>query len=59
MHLHEESPCSKGQRCWITSSGGDPKESATERYRQSPYLAFARFVAKIALGYSGKGGKVR
>ena len=28
--IPEESPSSTGQRCWITSSGGDPKESATE-----------------------------
>jgi len=27
----EESPGSIGIRCWITSSGGDPRESATEK----------------------------
>lgn len=26
----EESPSSVGQGCWITPSGGDSKESATE-----------------------------
>jgi len=49
MLWYEESPCSKGQGCWITSSGGDPKDSATERYRQSPCLAFAKLVVKKIL----------
>jgi len=26
----EESPSSTGQECWVTPSGGDSKESATE-----------------------------
>ena len=30
----EESPSSAGQGCWITPSGGNSKESATEIYRQ-------------------------
>ena len=29
----EESPSSIGQGCWVTPSGGDSKESATEIYR--------------------------
>jgi len=29
----EESPSSIGQGCWLTTSGGDSKESATEIYR--------------------------
>ena len=28
--LTEESPGFTGSGCWITSSGGDPRESATE-----------------------------
>ena len=31
----EESPGSIGQRCWVTPSEGDFKESATEIYRGS------------------------
>ena len=31
--LREESPGSTGQRCWITSSEGNFKESATENNR--------------------------
>lgn len=45
MLMHEESPGSIGQGCWITSSEGDLKDSATERYR-----------LKFTLG---KGGKAR
>lgn len=34
--------------CWVTPSGGDSKESATERYRQ-----------RHDLSCTGKGGKAR
>ncbi len=33
LKADEESPSSAGQKCWITPSEGDFKESATERYR--------------------------
>jgi hypothetical protein len=33
QYLGEESPSSIGQGCWVTPSGGDSKESATEIYR--------------------------
>jgi len=47
MHLaDEESPSSVGGGCWVIPSGGDSKDSATERYRQKALP-------------SGKGGKVR
>lgn len=29
---HEESPSIERTGCWLTASGGDPKESATEIY---------------------------
>lgn len=32
--MYEESPDTIGQWCQITSSGSDPKESATEKNRQ-------------------------
>ena len=33
-HKAEESPGSTETRCWITSSGRDPRESATENIPQ-------------------------
>lgn len=33
--FNEESPCTIEQGCWVTPSGGDSKDSATERYRQA------------------------
>lgn len=45
---------------WVTPSGGDPKESATERYRQIPCsVAILLLVVRIAFELSGKDGKVR
>jgi len=46
--------------CWVTPSGGDPKDSATEIYRQTPCsVAILILVVRIAFELSGKAGKVR
>jgi len=40
----EESPGFTGSGCWITSSGGDPRESATEN---KPHAAFRGCYARV------------
>ncbi len=47
----EESPSIKRTGCWLTASGGDPRESATEINRLRNWVRMERWCKRPPLGW--------